>query len=82
VLLAKEELVLQGVIDSLIGIGKCYVMEVEDWKSKVMRISRQQSPVQTMINRKQMENVEHFSCLDSTITSDARCGCEMQSRNS
>ena len=51
VLLAKEELVLQGVIDRFIEIGKCYGMEVEDWKSKVMRISRQQSPVQITFDR-------------------------------
>ena len=81
-LLAKEELVLQGVIYRLTENGKCYGMEVEDWKSKVMRISRQQSPVQIMINRKQLEDVEYFSCLGSMITNDARCGCEIQSRNS
>jgi hypothetical protein len=59
VLLAKEEFVLQGVIDRLNGIGKCHGMEVEDWKSKVMRISRQQSPVQIRIDRKKkLENLE------------------------
>jgi len=76
------ELVLQGVIDRLIGIGKCYGMEVEDWKSKVMRTSRQQSPVQIIIDRKQLDNVEYFSSLGSTITNDARCAYEIQSRNS
>jgi len=82
VLLAKEELVLQGVIDRLTEVAKCYGMEVEDWKSKAMRISRQQSPVQIMIDRKQLANVEYFSCLDSMITNDARCACEIQCRNS
>jgi hypothetical protein len=74
--------VLQGVIDRLTEIGKCYDMEVEDWKSKVMRMSRQKSSVQIMIDRKQLENVEYFSCLGSVITNDARCACEIQSRNS
>jgi len=32
-----------------------------------------------MIGRKQLENVEYFSCLGSTITNDARCACEIQS---
>ena len=81
-LLAKEEFVLQGVTDRLIGIGKCHGMEVEDWKCKVMRISRQQSPVQIRIDRKKLENLEYFSCLGSMITYYARCACEIQCRNS
>ena len=39
VLLAKEEKVLQDMIDKLIDIGKCYGMEMNVEK-KVMRISR------------------------------------------
>ena len=38
VLLAKEETVLQGVIDSLIEIDRCYGMEMNVEKTKVMRI--------------------------------------------
>jgi hypothetical protein len=41
VLLAKEETVLQGVIDRLIEIGRCCGMEMNVEKSKVMRISGQ-----------------------------------------
>jgi DNA-binding transcriptional regulator GbsR (MarR family) len=44
-LLAKEETVLQGMIESLIEIGRCYGMERSVGKVKVMRISRQTSPV-------------------------------------
>jgi DNA-binding transcriptional regulator GbsR (MarR family) len=44
-LLAKEEMVLQGMIESLIEIGRCYGMERSVGKAKVMRISRQTSPV-------------------------------------
>jgi hypothetical protein len=43
VLLAKEETVLQGVIDRLIEIGRRYGMEMNVEKTKVMRISRQPS---------------------------------------
>jgi hypothetical protein len=53
VLLAKEEKVLQDMIDKLIEIGRCYGMEIsEKKKTKVMRISRQQFPVKIMIEQK------------------------------
>jgi hypothetical protein len=48
-------------------------MEMNVEKSKVMRISRQPSPVNIMIDQKQLENVEYFSYLGSMITNDARC---------
>ena len=41
VLLAKEEKVLQDMIDKLIETGGCYGMEMNVEKTKVMRISRQ-----------------------------------------
>jgi hypothetical protein len=45
VLLTNDEKVLQDMIDKLIEIGRCYVMEMNVEKTKVMRISRQPSPV-------------------------------------
>ena len=48
VLLAKEEKVLQDMIDKLIEIGGCYGMEMNVEKTKIIRISRQPSPVQIM----------------------------------
>jgi hypothetical protein len=62
---AKEEMVLVGMLDRLIEIGK--------ERSNVMRISGPQFPEQTMINQKQLENVECFSYLVSVIKTDARC---------
>ena len=59
VLLAKEEEVLQDVIDKLIEIGGCYGMEMNVEK-KVMIISRQPFPVKITIDQKQLENVESF----------------------
>jgi predicted nucleotidyltransferase len=41
VLLAKEEKALQNMIDKLSEIGRCYGMEMNVEKTKVMRISRQ-----------------------------------------
>ena len=60
VLLAKEEKLLQDMIDELIEIGRCYGMEMNVEKTKVMRISRQPSPVIITIDQKQLENVESF----------------------
>jgi hypothetical protein len=80
VLLAREKTVLQGVFDRLIEIGRCYGMEMNVGKTKVMRISRQPSPIKIMIDQKQLENVEYFKYLGSVITSDARCTREIKSR--
>jgi hypothetical protein len=41
VLMTKEGNVLQDMIDTLIEIGRCYGMEMNVEKTKVMRISRQ-----------------------------------------
>jgi len=80
VLMAKEETVLQGMIDKLIEIGSCYGMEINVGKTKVMRILRQPSPVTIMIDQKQMENVECFKDLGSMLTNDGRCTREIKSR--
>jgi len=44
-----------------------------------MRISRQPSPEQ-IIYQKELENVEYFNYLGSTVTNDARHTCEIKSR--
>ena len=41
VLLSKTEAVLQGLTGRLIEIGRCYRMEMNVEKTKVMRLSRQ-----------------------------------------
>jgi hypothetical protein len=49
VLLAKKEKVLQDMINKLIEIGRCYGMEINVEKTKLMKISRQPSPIKIMI---------------------------------
>jgi len=49
-------------------------------KTKVMRISRQPSPVTIMMDQKQLENVECFKYVGSMLTNDGRCSCEIKSR--
>ena len=80
VLMAKEETVLQGMIDKLIETGSCYGMDMNVQKTKVMRISRQPSLVTIMIDQKQLENVECFKYLGRMLTNDGRCTCEIKSR--
>jgi hypothetical protein len=49
-------------------------------KTKVMRISRQPSPIKIMIDQKQLEYVECFNYLGSITKNDARCTREIKSR--
>jgi len=65
VLMAKEETVLQGMTDKLIETGTYYGIELNVEKTKVMRISRQPSPVAIKIEQKQLENVKCFKYLGS-----------------
>ena len=55
-------------------------MEMNVEKTKVIRISRQPSPVTIMIDQKQLEDVECFKYLGSILTNDGRCTCEIKSR--
>jgi len=71
VLIAKEGTVLQGMIEKLIEIGSSYDMAINVEK-KVMRISRQPSPVKMIIDQKQLENVECFKYLGSMLTNGGR----------
>ena len=71
---------LQGKVDKLIEIGRCYGMEMNVVKTKLMRISRQPSPVTIMIDQKQLENVECFKYFGSILTNDGRCTRETKSR--
>jgi len=80
VILAKEEKVLQDMIDKLIEIGRCYGMEMNVEKTKLMRISSQRLPVKIVINQKQLENVKSFKYLGSILTIDGRCTCEIKCR--
>jgi predicted nucleotidyltransferase len=78
VLLAKEEKVRQDMIDKLIEIGRCYGMEINVEKTKLMRISRQPLTVKIIIDETQLENVESFKYLGSILTNDGRFTCEIK----
>jgi hypothetical protein len=51
------------------------------WKNQVNEnLKATIHTVQIMTDQKQLENVEYFSYLGSTITNDARCTREIRSR--
>ena len=66
--------------DRVIETGRCYGMEMNVERTKVMRILRQPSPIQIMIDQKRLENVEYFNYLGCMITDDAKCTPEIKSR--
>ena len=68
------------MIDELIETGRYYGMEMNVEKTKVIRISRQPSPVTITIDQKQLENVKCFKYLGIMLTEDGRCTCEIKSR--
>jgi hypothetical protein len=68
VLVAMEEAVQQGMIKRQTEIGRCFGMEMNVDKTKVMRISRQPFPIQILIDQKQMEDLEYFNYLGSINT--------------
>jgi hypothetical protein len=80
VTLATEKTVLQGTINRLTEIEKCYGMEINMDKTKVMRISNGPFPLQITVDQKQLEYLECFSYLGSMITNYARCTHEIKSR--
>ena len=73
----KDKTVLQSMID--IETGRYCGMEMNVGNTKVVRISRQPSLVQIMIDQKQLENVAYLNYLD-TMINDTRCTCEIISK--
>ena len=67
------------MIDRFIEVDRRHGMEMNVEKPKIMRISRQPSPVQFMIDLKQTENVEYFKYVGNLIK-DAKCLREIRSR--
>ena len=68
------------MIERIIGIGRCSGMEMNMEKPNVMRNSRQLSPIQIIVGKKQQGNVEYFNYVGSMITCDTRCTLEIKSK--
>jgi hypothetical protein len=65
--------------DRLSETGRSYGMEINVGNANVMRISREPSPLQVVINQKKLENVKYSNYLCS-ITNDGKCTHEVNSR--
>ena len=63
----KEETVLQGITHRLAEVGRCYGIDLNVLKTKLIGMSRQPFPVKIMIHQKQLENVEYFNYMGSLI---------------
>ena len=50
-------------------------MEMNVEETKIMRMSRQPSPIPFIVDQAQLENVECFNCVGSVITNDDVCVC-------
>jgi hypothetical protein len=61
------------MFDTPTTIGKRYGMEMNLEKTKLLRISRQSSPLEIVIDQKQLESVEHYGCLGSIKKNYAGC---------
>jgi hypothetical protein len=70
-------MILEGKIARLIEVQICYGMEMNVEKTKVMRISRQWSPLLIMLDQQQLENVTYFNYLWSQTTNDSRASIDM-----
>jgi hypothetical protein len=57
--------------DRLTEIGRCYGMEINLGKDKVLGISRQPSAIQITIDQKQPDNVDYFRYLSNMLTNNA-----------
>jgi hypothetical protein len=54
-------------------VGSCYGMAMNVTNAMVVRISGKPSPVQNMIELKQLDSVEYSKYLGSLLTNDASC---------
>jgi hypothetical protein len=58
---AEKETVLMSMINRLNEVERHCGMETNVEKSKVMRISRQPSPIQIMRDKKQLQNIGYLN---------------------
>jgi hypothetical protein len=79
VLLAQEETVLQEMTNRLIEVRRNHRMKMDGEKTNTMKIARQPSRKQIIMNQKQPENVEYFNYFGILITKKATYTGEIKS---
>jgi hypothetical protein len=80
VLLAKEQTILQTMIDKVTEVGRRYGMEINVEKTKTMRISKQPTPLHIKTYENRLGMWKSSINLGSMITNDARCALEIKFR--
>jgi hypothetical protein len=80
VLLAKEEMVLQDMIDKLIEIGRSSVMEMSVEKNKSDENFKTSISSKTYDRPKTTGVSGIFKYLGSILTNDGKCTCEIKFR--
>ena len=78
VLLTSSEEELQMLIERLDRIGKKYGMQINIGKTKVMTTTETKCTIK--INQEELEQVDRFTYLGSTINEDSDCGAEIRVR--
>jgi hypothetical protein len=63
VLLAKKEMVLHGTINRLMATGRCYGMEMNVEKPKVMKISKKPYPIKITTDKKNKWRMWNISTI-------------------
>ena len=63
-LIAKTQEELQGLVRRLVDTGSKYGMEININKSQVMRVSRNNEPLQIKLGNRELKTVHHFDCLE------------------
>jgi hypothetical protein len=80
-MIANTEKGLQKTMNGLNTTAEKYGMKINIKKTKVMRVSRNVgAKVSIIVNGKQIEQVESFKYLGSTMTEDGRCEKEVRIR--
>jgi hypothetical protein len=67
VLLAKEVVVIHGMFDRHLEIGRRHRMKINVQQTRLMRLSRQSSTVQIMIGRKQPQKLRILKYLSNLL---------------
>jgi hypothetical protein len=78
VLLTNSEEELQLLIERLNRVGKKYGKQINTGKTKVMTTTATQCKIK--INQEELEQVDKYTYLGSTIDEDSDCGTEIRAR--
>ena len=81
VLIEKDEVGLQSLIEKVDRVGQKYGMRINAGKTKVMRIARKNNkPLQIQVGDRVLEEVKEFKYLGSIVTNDGSAERDVRTR--